>query len=245
MFSRIHDKLGTAGLIVAVVALVAALGGTAIAAVGLNSKQKKEVKKIAKKFAGKPGPAGPQGPQGPAGANGKDGAPGEPGAAGKNGKSVLSGTEAAGANCVDGGYWFEIEGSASKKYVCNGGAGSGGGGTTLGAGETMTGLWSFSTQNIRPYATISYPLQVPAGGYNNVVWVGVGQTEPGCPGTVEDPQADPGVLCVYAEQVNNTEFAFPEFVFTASASGVILEFSAEAGEESRGRGSWALTAATS
>jgi hypothetical protein len=242
MFSRIHDKLGTAGLVIAIVALVAALGGTAIAAVGLNGKQKKEVKKIAKKFAGKQGPAGPQGP---AGANGKDGARGDTGPAGKNGKSVISGTEAAGSNCADGGSWFEVEGSGSKEFVCNGGSSSGGGGTTLGAGETMTGVWSFSDQNIRPYATISYPLQVPGGGYSNVVWVGVGETEPtNCPGTVEEPKAAPGVLCVYGEQVVDTEFAFPEFVFPSSASGVILEFSAEAGEESRGRGSWALTAAT-
>jgi hypothetical protein len=242
MFSRIHDKLGTAGLIVAVVALVAALGGTAIAAVGLTGKQKKEVKKIAKKFAGKQGPAGPQGPPG---ATGKDGSPGGQGPAGKNGKSVISGVETPGGNCSDGGYWFEIEGSGSKDYVCNGGAGSGGGGSTLGAGETIMGLWSFSTQNIRPYATISYPLQVPPGAYSNVVWVGVGETEPtNCPGTVEEPKAAPGVLCVYAEQLVDTEFSFPEFVFTSSAAGVTLEFSAEPGDESRGRGSWALTAAT-
>jgi hypothetical protein len=56
MISRIHSKLGTAGLVVALVALVVALTGVAFAASGLNSKQKKEVKKIAKQFAGKQGP---------------------------------------------------------------------------------------------------------------------------------------------------------------------------------------------
>ncbi|HVV72142.1 MAG TPA: hypothetical protein VHI52_11700 [Verrucomicrobiae bacterium] len=54
---RIHQKLGTAGLIVAIVALVAALAGGAYAAGGgLSGKQKKEVTKIAQveaeKFAG-------------------------------------------------------------------------------------------------------------------------------------------------------------------------------------------------
>lgn len=97
MFSRIHNKLGTAGLIVSIVALVFALAGTAFAAAGLNSKQKKEVTKIAKKYAGKPGPqgqAGPQGPQGPAGpagAVGPQGAKGDPGADGAKGATGPTG----------------------------------------------------------------------------------------------------------------------------------------------------------
>ena len=69
-FSRIHDKLGTAGLVVAVIALVFAMVGGAFAAAGLTTKQKKQVKTIAKKYAGKQGSAGPQGPQGVTGANG-------------------------------------------------------------------------------------------------------------------------------------------------------------------------------
>jgi hypothetical protein len=86
MFSRMHEKLGTAGLIVAVVAMVAALGGSAFAALpGLNSKQKKEVKKIAAKVA-KPGPAGPQGPAGAQGAPGKEGARGLAGSNGSDGE---------------------------------------------------------------------------------------------------------------------------------------------------------------
>jgi hypothetical protein len=88
MLSRIHNKLGTAGLVVAVVALIAALGGAAFAASGkLTSRQKKEVQKIAKKVA-KPGPAGPIGPAGPkgdAGAKGDQGPKGETGAEGKQG----------------------------------------------------------------------------------------------------------------------------------------------------------------
>ena len=59
MIERIHQKLGTAGFVIAIVALIAALGGTALAAAKLNGTQKKEVEKIAKKYAGKPGAAGP------------------------------------------------------------------------------------------------------------------------------------------------------------------------------------------
>ena len=53
MLSRLHQKLGTAGLVVAVVALVAALGGAAIAAGGgLTGQETQEVKKSAQKFGG-------------------------------------------------------------------------------------------------------------------------------------------------------------------------------------------------
>ncbi|MGN6202677.1 MAG: hypothetical protein ACTHNY_09760 [Solirubrobacterales bacterium] len=73
MLKRIHNKLGTAGLLVAVVALIAAVAGTAFAAGGLTKKQEKQVIKIAKKYAGKPGAQGPKGDTGPAGAQGPKG----------------------------------------------------------------------------------------------------------------------------------------------------------------------------
>ena len=57
MISRIHSKLGTAVLVVAIVALVVALTGVAVAEPVLTQ-QKKEVKKIAEQFAGKPGAPG-------------------------------------------------------------------------------------------------------------------------------------------------------------------------------------------
>src|SRR4051794_22629254 len=88
MFSKIHQKLGTAGFAIAIVALIVALGGAAYAAMpGLNSKQKKEVKKIAKQLVA-PGPAGAVGPagakgdagaMGSAGDSGPEGPPGPPG----------------------------------------------------------------------------------------------------------------------------------------------------------------------
>jgi hypothetical protein len=95
MIHRIHEKLGTAGFLIAIVALVAALSGTALAAKGaLTGKQKKEVQKIAQKYAGKPGAAGAvgltgpkgdtgaQGPQGKEGPKGQQGIQGAPGATG-------------------------------------------------------------------------------------------------------------------------------------------------------------------
>jgi hypothetical protein len=85
MLKRLHDKLGTAGLVVAVVALVAAVTGTAFAAGGLTKKQEKQVVKIAKKYAGKPGPQGPKGDAGPTGAAGPAGPAGAQGPKGDTG----------------------------------------------------------------------------------------------------------------------------------------------------------------
>ena len=88
MFSRIHHKLGTAGLVIAIMALILALGGAAYAALpGLNAKQKKEVKKIAKKLVapGVQGPAGPAGVKGDTGVKGDNGANGDTGLQGPPG----------------------------------------------------------------------------------------------------------------------------------------------------------------
>lgn len=82
MLSQIKDRLGMAGLLVAVVALIAALAGTAFAAVGLTSQEKREVKKIAKRFAGKQGLPGPAGPAGARGERGPEGPRGEEGEVG-------------------------------------------------------------------------------------------------------------------------------------------------------------------
>ena len=146
MFSRLHNRLGTAGLAIAVVALVAALAGTAFAATRLNGTQKKEVRKIAKQFAGKNGAPGANGA---AGANGKDGANGTNGtngAPGAEGKSVEA-EAAAPAKCAEGGTVFKI-GGVEKGKACNGEEGPAGepwtAGGTLPVGSTETGAWMFS-----------------------------------------------------------------------------------------------------
>lgn len=157
--NSIREPFGTAGLIVAVIALVFALAGGAIAAaVGLNGKQKKEVTAIAKKFAGTPGaagangaagsqgphglpgPEGPQGPEGPEGLEGLQGPKGINGTNGTNGKSVIAVAETPGANCKEGGASFEVEGSGTKHFACNGF----GAAAILPSGVTETGTWAAS-----------------------------------------------------------------------------------------------------
>jgi hypothetical protein len=87
MSSSMRERLGAAGLVIAILALVAALAGGAYAASGggLSGKQKKEVEKIAKKFAGTPGAPGTNG------ANGTNGAPGALGPQGPKGEPGLTG----------------------------------------------------------------------------------------------------------------------------------------------------------
>ena len=223
MFRRVHEKLGTAGLIIAVVALIAALTGTALAAAGLNSKQKKEVTKIAKKYAGKPGatgPAGPQGPAGPAGAKGDPGAAGAPGAKGATGATGPEGPPGPTE-------------------------------TQLPFEETLTGVWAFSGQGIgrTEYVPISFPLRVtpaPAEFENSTNLVEENKSTAQCPGTVSDPKAAAGEFCLYVKEIKNAN-GFPNLgINTKSAdrsSGVIAQFLIQTDTgEGWGNGTWAVTA---
>jgi Collagen triple helix repeat (20 copies) len=279
----IREPFGKAGLIVAILALVLATTGAAFAAKGaLTGKQKKEVTKIAKKYAGKPGapgatgpagPAGPAGPKGDTGAKGDKGdtgSQGNPGTPGAAGKSVVLTTEAKGANCADGGTKVEVEGNvASKNYVCNGTTGFT---ETLPPGETETGTWNIFASSAAfrfPGAleSIAFPIPLAEGGkafvFNPKATADEEFGTSGCSGTLAEPTAPPGVLCVYTateerEHVSGTldaqtteELSFGQFSSVgAYLSGVALEGSP--GEESvppviaeiEARGTWAVTAPT-
>ena len=219
MFRKVHERLGTAGLIVAVVALIAALTGTALAAAGLNPKQKKEVTKIAKKYAGKKGATGTAGPAGPAGA---PGAKGDAGAPGKTGATGPEGPPGA-------------TGPAGPTE------------TVLPFEETSTGVWAFSGKGIGrgEYVAISFPLRIiPAPGEflptTNLIGPEDDPTTQ-CPGSVSDPQAAQGELCLYAKELKNANL-FSQ-VSVDRSSGTIFEFIMQSDEqEGWGNGTWAVTA---
>jgi hypothetical protein len=184
MLARLHNRLGTAGLIVAIVALVAAMAGGAYAAGGgLTGKQKKEVKKIAKQYAGKQGPQGPAGPQGSSGAKGDAGAAGQTGAVGPVGPAGPIGP--AGPT-----------GSAGSPWTAGG---------TLPKGATETGTW-FS-KGTRNAVSFNIPLAAPLSN-TSVVIVSPNPTDPvpaECENTehqgtasVVNPEADPGFFCIFA-----------------------------------------------
>jgi len=246
MISRIHSKLGTAGLVVAIVALVVALTGVAFAAAGLNSKQKKEVKKIAKQFAGKngaPGATGPQGPKGDAGPAGKDGTNGAPG------QSVTGAPIAAGGACgAQTGVKYTL--GATPTNVCNGATGFT---ETLPSEKTETGAWAFgSTANDQPqYVPISYniPLEaapevhvIQVNGLEKVLNPGFEEIEqPDCPGTPAEPLAEPGAACLYTKAEENVlVFRYPDLSSSFATGAVIGIVITSAGANARG--TWAVTA---
>lgn len=276
----IEEPFGKAGLVVAVLALVLALTGAAFAAAGLNGKQKKQVEKIAKKYAGKPGAPGAAGPAGPAGAkgdtgaagsNGTNGTDGSPGAAGK---SVVATNEPEGANCEEGGTKFEVEGSGVKHYACNGEAGEPGqqgdpgpegspwtAGGTLPPGATETGSWAFNgteADKFGMWAPISFSIPLSPAIVkikpSHVHWRPGGSVanEP-CPGSLNNPKALPGELCIYGGEVFNATFrnAFryeegsENSADGASLSGAMLIFDINEGAETAvGAGSFAVTGCT-
>jgi hypothetical protein len=239
MSARVHQKLGTAGFIIAIVALVAALGGGAYAASGaLSGKQKKEVEKIAKKYAGKPGPAGATGPAGTAGATGPAGTAGATGPAG---------TAGAAGN----------DGAAGKE----GKAGEEGSPWTVGgvlpSGETETGIWGTGEgeaagSHFFPMS-FTLPLLEPLAGAKTVVVKSSEGTAPGCPGLSQSgvPTAEPGMLCVYvgpeegvAEPPSVISYVFNgaewEVIQGADASGALVK--ARCLGTCFVGGTWALTA---
>jgi hypothetical protein len=239
MFSKLHERFGTAGLIVAILALVVALAGTAFAAAGLTSTQKKEVKKIAKQFAGKNGATGPAGPVGAPGAAGKDGAAGlngtngtagQAGTTGPTGKTGPTGTTGATGQ-------FEL--------------------AALPTNATLKGTWSFhgttgDTNGVLTNITFNVPLAAALDA-SHVHWAEEanfadfdegGPGTIGCTGSAQDPTAPSGHLCVYKTVVASSTFqgilkldlATPG----ASVPGAILGFSTSA-NGAIGAGSWAVT----
>lgn len=219
MLSRIHNKLGTAGLIVAVVALIAALGGAAYAASDnhLSGGEKKEAIKIAKKYAGKPGatgPTGPQGPAGPAGAKGDTGVAGETGPQGPTGKTGPEGPEGvcSTSNCV-----LPTGVTETGTYLAPG------------AFEKFEGPTKPTETNI----SFNIPLsQAPELHYRPVG----AEPTPECPGTSEEPKAEPGQLCLYATGEAHYAFAGAN----ARETGAFVLF-AHLESEGVAAGVWAVT----
>jgi collagen triple helix repeat protein len=213
----IREPFGKAGLVVAVIALVLATTGAAFAAKGaLTSGQKKEVEKIAKKYAGKPGATGPagangsngaKGDAGAAGADGANGTNGTNGAPGANGKSVSVSSIAAGGSKCEGRAGAEVkqEGAGSGTAVCEGSPWTAGG--TLPPGKTETGTWNISTSTsyeiFFPAVSVSFPIPLAESGPGHAYFFNAHKTteeefgSSGCSGSVANPTAPPGVLCMY------------------------------------------------
>jgi hypothetical protein len=262
MLKRIRERVGSAGLIVAIMALVLAVAGGAYAAGGgLSAKQKKEVEKISKKFAGKPGAQGAPGASGKDGSNGTNGATGKDGVAGAAGKSVKV-TAASPLQCNElGGVVVEREAEpASAKEVCNGEEGSPWtAGGTLPAGATETGSWVFinnESAEKEVYVALSFPIKLLTtlsaskvhfeSEANFSDFDEAGSETIGCEGTTAEPKAPKGNLCVYGNvNVFNASFAAIRNIgngsSAASLAGALLVFERVGAGEAFGSGSFAVT----
>jgi hypothetical protein len=204
MFSRIHQKLGTAGFAIAILALIVALGGAAYAAVpGLNSKQKKEVKKIAKGLVA-PGPAGAAGPAGApggAGAKGDAGAAGGTGPEGPEGKEGPPGptdTKLPPGKTIRGFWDFQANNSIHEGVL-----------------------------------SLTYPFRIEPKPTFRFMPPSAAPTDE-CPGEAEAPKAKRGFLCVYALNEigtkeapfggSETVYGFQKLWQTEPGSGTVLAY---------------------
>jgi hypothetical protein len=157
----------------------------------------------------------------------------------------------------------EIKG-VNVTYVCNGEAGPTT--TSLPAGQTSTGVWSFVARGAQAFETevegvkeslkfgvtstfadFSFPLRLPAEPAYH--WIYPGEpADAACDGTVSQPEADPGTLCVYAGEVVNAGSGPDHQPVNLSfntkdlRSGLVMEFPVEGGKEAYGFGTWAVTA---
>jgi hypothetical protein len=216
---------------------------------------------------GPAGPAGPAGPKGETGSSGKEGKQGEPGKAGKDGvtgKSVEGVAIAPGDPGCEGrgGVEYAIEGSTESKEVCTGKEGSPWtAGGTLPPGATETGAWSFNASeasSIAPGApmgngknhtvfvpiSFSVPLSAPITESAKIHFVGETGDGVNCKGTVKEPKALPGQLCIYWAEYENAEFnsvRSTEYISPGtSKAGAFIQFE-EVKDGANGAGSWAVT----
>jgi hypothetical protein len=176
MFSTIrrHLRLSPAG-VVAVIALVFAMAGGAFAAnhSGSGATASAKAKKGPRGPKGATGAAGAQGPAGPAGKDGTNGTNGTTGATGATGQTGATGF------------------SGFTK--------------TLPPKETETGTWGFTSTaaETQAYIPISFNIPLETGVAAELLPKHyTGTPGANCPGSVTEPTAKPGFLCVYTLERN-------------------------------------------
>jgi hypothetical protein len=235
MLSPLRNRFGIPGVI-AVIALVFAMLGGAYAA---NNNGGGKAIASAKAKRGPRGPKGPAGPQGAAGANGKDGSNGSNGSNGATGPTGATGKGTTGPTGPTG-----LTGPTGATGG-TGATGFSGFTETLPSGKTETGAWKLPQSETIVSDAISFPIPLPAAlAASNVHFLGTGEGETAtCPGTVADPKAIPGHLCVYssfffASEPTIGNPAAPIGPQGAAKSGALLG----AKEIIAATGTWAVTA---
>jgi hypothetical protein len=104
-------------------------------------------------------------------------------------------------------------------------------------------VWSFLGKDIpSAFLTISFPLRLEEAPTFN--WIGKNEpSTPACPGTVADPKAAPGQLCLYVQEMINASAPTGMAVYTGDfTSGIVGEAAIPPESEGYGVGTWAVTA---
>lgn len=253
MLSRIRRRFTIANLLATLALLFAMSGGAYAAGRYLITSTKQISPKVLKSLKGATGAAGasgaagvtgaggPQGAQGPQGPQGPQGSQGPQGPKGENGMTGF--TETLPSHKTLKGDWSIVATASS-------------GGGRLGDAVSF---------NI-PLAEAPTPHYIRVSGlepfYNESTEKEEERSPVGCPGSVEDPTAEPGDLCVYAAaELNNHEhfsgyifpkicssssFGPPKYCFEAPASADKYGFSVFTAAQEEGvvqdAGTWAVTA---
>ncbi len=225
------------------------------------------------------GPQGAKGENGTSGQNGEQGKEGEPGKSGKNVTSVESSTEIEGHCIGVGGSKFESASgktyACNGKDGAPGPAGPEGNiKGTLAAGQMETGVWSFPPSTAQEVArgrvkvplSFLIPLAKPLvseceeepGEICQIHFINVNNEEvtplgpkasTECKGTVEEPTAEPGNLCIYSQALGSNTALFKTLVTQnpekgaeepgAGTTGALLVLKVTK-EEEEGDGTWAV-----
>jgi hypothetical protein len=257
MFSYIRGRVSYAN-IAATLAVLFAMTGGALAASKYVITSTKQIKpsvlaqiKGKSGASGKNGAAGAQGLQGPAGLSGAQGGRGENGANGSNGSNGADGK--VGATGLRG---------ATGATGATGPTGQTGFTETLPSGKSETGAWAVNGYNLPEGAEVVGPISfsIPMPSASSDITKGVvlskAETESGsrprpsgCEGTLEEPTAPAGKLCVYTqrEEVINGSISSATTDFTVGSgyqvTGAGVEaFFFEAPGQVKAYGTWAVTA---
>jgi hypothetical protein len=193
------------------VAVVALVAAVAGTAFAAGGLTKKQEKQVVKIAKKYAGKQGKDGAAGPAGPQGAKGDPGPKGDQGPKGDAGGQGPQGE-------------EGPAGPTE------------TQLPPGKTETGVWSFKGRGEpKLWYNISFPLKL---GYIPDVRLASSSPE-NCPGSIDNPQAKAGNLCIYVEETLNSIWAGIPREYT---TGIIDKYqSQESANESYGYGTWAVT----
>ncbi len=236
MFSKIKKRFTYANVAMTLALVFAMSGGAYAASKYVISSTKQISPKVLKTLQGKTGasgqagPAGPGGPAGPVGPTGPTGGKGEKGETGTNGTDGTNGASVTGTaftgakgTCKEGGTEFTAA-ENKKTYACNGKEGSpwttGG---TLPKGSSEKGTWSAPIietpfHSILGNGAISFGIPLSAAPTVEYIKQGEEANEhiSECGGTLQDPKAAEGFLCVYTSTEGDATFEEAE-AFTAGA----------------------------